>query len=131
MSLSSLNQVVTPELCCSVVYTMCNKIAACADFIQLKTPLPDTSITVYIRDKFFNVFTVDGETDSQGYAVINKDKYPLLLLNEYAGTFRIWAVYNGVYVLFADKKGKKYDAIDFSCQSISPKQSSAYIDISL
>jgi hypothetical protein len=130
MSTSSTNQVVMPELCCPDVYSMCNKIPSCADFVHVKTSLSETQLTFYIRDKFMSIYTVDAETDALGYALIAKEDLPTSLLNEYAGKFRIWAVANGEYIQFVDANGSKFDAIDFECSSVSPKQANAYIDIS-
>lgn len=130
MSVSSQNSVVVADNCCPKAYRLCNKVAACADFLHLKTGAPDSDVTIRIIDKHNRVYYHDVETDSMGYAVIDLSELPKALLNEFAGAFRISVIQNGTVIKF-EKDGEEYDEVIFECTSFTPRQTNAYIDISL
>lgn len=130
MSVSSNNNVVTADLCCPKVYRLCSKVAACADYLHLKTSSADSDVTIRIVDKFNKVYYHDVETDSLGYAVIDLSELPKALLNEFAGAFKVSVIQNGTVIKF-EKDDIEYDEIIFECTSFTPRQSNAYIDISL
>lgn len=129
MSLSSQNNVVTPDNCCESVYKICNGVSSCSDYLHIKTGLISSEVTVRLVDKFKKVLYLPAETDSLGYAVVDLTELKGLL-NEYAGMFRVSVISNGDVVMFDGNDGKKYEAIDFDCRATNPWQKNAYIDIS-
>lgn len=131
MSLSSSNNVVIADVCCPSVYRMCNKVASCAEFLQIKTSAHETEVTIRLIDKFNRVYYHVIETDAQGYAVIDLSELPSALLNEYAGKFTVSVYENATLVQFSDSSGSKYDAIEFECAKFTPTPTNTYIDISL
>ncbi len=131
MSTSSQNSVVIADKCCEAIYSLCNKIASCADFLHVKTSVIDSEVTLRLIDKFNRVYYIETETDSNGYAIIDMETFPKALLNEYAGKFRITVFQNAELVQFVANDGSKYDSVSFECANSTPTPTSTYIDISL
>lgn len=131
MSTSSQNSAVLQDNCCDSIYSLCNKIASCADFLHVKTEVIDSEVTLRLIDKFNRVYYHEVETDSNGYAIIDMSTLPKALLNEHAGCFIITVFQNAQLVQFISSDGSKYDSVSFECANFTPKQSSTYINISL
>lgn len=131
MSGSSVNNVVVADNCCENVYRMCHKIPSCTGFIDIKTSLLDSEVTIRLRDKFNHVYYQGALTDSKGYVLLDLSKLPLGLINQYAGQFSVSIIYKGAISMFKSKEGDLYDAIEFECSKATPLQDKSYIDISI
>lgn len=119
--------------CCKPCYKVCDKIPDCIGTLIIPTNQLSKDMQVSIIDKFGHIFSEAVTTDETGKASINlndPDKFPVALLNRYAGEFMIQVndTTTGNLIPF-NIEGVEYDCIKISSTLITPSVSTYTIKL--
>jgi hypothetical protein len=121
------------EICCENNYSVCEPLAACAEFFYVKVPIgwADPTIKVRIR-KANRVRVVSALTIVDGWIAIPLTNYPPSFFNAYAGTFQL-QFFNAdqpeYAVEFTAMDGQTYTSILFSFAATITEETATFLNV--
>lgn len=116
---------------CTECYIVCDPIPDCLTSLAIMTDQVSQSITVRLTDKFNQIYYKSLTTEPSGLFILDLADdiiFPLGLINEAAGQFKLSVIKDGQNVPFT-VDSKEYGCLMFEAKRTTPRRTYYTIDV--